>query len=244
MIEGYSAAQVRRAEQPHLDAGEPLMARAAAGLAAEIRAMLENESDNGTGTGTGRSRSPGSAPRLLLLVGPGNNAGDALFAGAELAAGGTEVTVVPVLGRTHAEGLAAAEAAGVAVLPPTPIDAVVAAARNADILVDGLFGTGSAGSPALRGAARAAVAALLPLLGLPGAPRVVAVDLPSGVDADTGEVPDPTVLPAEVTVTFGAVKAGLLRPPGRDYAGRLRLIDIGLLPELAQVEPLVRLPEP
>jgi NAD(P)H-hydrate repair Nnr-like enzyme with NAD(P)H-hydrate epimerase domain len=57
---------------------------------------------------------------------------------------------------------------------------------------------------------------------------VVAVDLPSGVDADTGEVPDPAVLRAAVTVTFGALKPGLLREPGAGYAGRVVLVDIGL----------------
>jgi hypothetical protein len=48
------------------------------------------------------------------------------------------------------------------------------------------------------------------------------------------------VLPALITVTFGAVKAGLLLPPGRDLAGTVRLVDIGLGPRLADVEPLVR----
>ncbi|MFW8745699.1 NAD(P)H-hydrate epimerase, partial [Mesorhizobium japonicum] len=51
---------------------------------------------------------------------------------------------------------------------------------------------------------------------------------PSGVDPDTGEVPDPAVLRAAVTVTFGAMKPGLLRRPGADYAGRVALVDIGL----------------
>ncbi|NDZ90716.1 bifunctional ADP-dependent NAD(P)H-hydrate dehydratase/NAD(P)H-hydrate epimerase, partial [Streptomyces sp. SID10115] len=58
---------------------------------------------------------------------------------------------------------------------------------------------------------------------------VVAVDLPSGVDADTGEVHGDAVR-ADVTVTFGAYKPGLLIDPGREYAGVVRLVDIGLAP--------------
>jgi NAD(P)H-hydrate epimerase len=64
------------------------------------------------------------------------------------------------------------------------------------------------------------------------------VDLPSGVDPDDGSV-SPPLLPAHTTVTFGAVKAGLLLPPGRSSAGRLRLVDIGLGPALEGVVPLV-----
>jgi hypothetical protein len=85
------------------------------------------------------------------------------------------------------------------------------------------------------------VVALLPLVGGPGSPVVVAVDLPSGTDPDDGSVPDPAVLPADVTVTFGALKAGLLLEPARSLAGRVILIDIGLQPELAGVEPVLRL---
>ena len=68
---------------------------------------------------------------------------------------------------------------------------------------------------------------------------VVAVDLPSGVDPDTGAV-HPPVLRADLTVTFGANKAGLLLAPGRSAAGRVRVVDIGLGPVLAGVVPPVR----
>ena len=67
----------------------------------------------------------------------------------------------------------------------------------------------------------------------------MAVDLPSGVHPDDGSVPDPTVLRADVTVTFGAVKAGLLLEPAAEYAGRIELVDLGLGPELAAMTPLV-----
>ena len=68
---------------------------------------------------------------------------------------------------------------------------------------------------------------------------MVAVDLPSGIHPDDGSVPDPTVLPATVTVTFGAVKAGLLLEPAAGYAGRVELVDLGLGPDLATMTPLV-----
>ncbi|MCU1437144.1 MAG: NAD(P)H-hydrate epimerase [Naasia sp.] len=240
---GYSARQVRDAEEPHLAAGEPLMARAAAALADEIRRVL--------GARPGRA---GRAARVLLLVGAGNNGGDALYAGAELARAGIEVVVFPALDRVHVAGLEAALAAGARRVGPDELEAAAAAA---DLLVDGLVGTGSSG--ALRGPLREAVASVLPVLDRPSRPAVVAVDIPSGIDPDTGEVPGapvagspvhgsaepdgavPVVLPADLTVTFGGIKGGLLLPPARDLAGRVVLVDLGLGPQLAEMTPLVRL---
>jgi len=194
----YRAADIRAAERPLLDAGVPLMARAAAGLARELRAF--------------------DGP-LLVLAGSGNNGGDALFAVAELAAEGRTVRIVALSHRVHEAGLAAAVGSGTTVHDAREASALAPGA----VVVDGILGTGSAGRAALRGTARDVVDALRPL-----APTTVAVDLPSGVDPDTGEVPDPAVLPAAVTVTFGALKPGLLREPGASYAGRVVLIDLGL----------------
>jgi NAD(P)H-hydrate epimerase len=87
---------------------------------------------------------------------------------------------------------------------------------------------------------RAAVASVLEALAATrpdSRPVVVAVDVPSGIDVDSGAVPDQTVLPATLTVTFGAAKAGLLRSPSRELAGELSVIDIGLGPQLADVPP-------
>jgi NAD(P)H-hydrate epimerase len=55
-------------------------------------------------------------------------------------------------------------------------------------------------------------------------------------------VPDPLLLPADVTVTFGGYKAGLLISPGREFSGRVVLVDIGLLPDLERLEPVIRVP--
>uniref|UniRef100_UPI00293E9D96 NAD(P)H-hydrate epimerase n=1 Tax=Clavibacter sp. MX14-G9D TaxID=3064656 RepID=UPI00293E9D96 len=100
--------------------------------------------------------------------------------------------------------------------------------RRASLVVDGILGIGTTASPALRGEARRVVGALLSVVRAADGPRVIACDIPSGTGADDGAVPDPTVLPADVTVTFGAGKAGLLREPARGLAGRVVLVDVGL----------------
>jgi len=201
-LQGYTAEQVRAAERPLLDAGVPLMRRAATALAAELRALARRT--------------------VLALVGPGDNGGDALFAVAELAGEGIIVTVVPVADRMHEAAAEAARAAGVRFADAGDAAALAA---SADAVVDGILGIGSTGP--LRGTARATVAALLPALDRESRPVVVAVDLPSGVGADDGTT-DGLVLPADLTVTFGAVKAGLLLEPGSRYAGRVVLVDLGL----------------
>ncbi|MFE6255210.1 NAD(P)H-hydrate epimerase [Agromyces sp. NPDC057865] len=226
MVAGYSAAQVRAAEAPHLAAGEPLMRRAAAALAATLRRELAE---------LGAPDGP-----VVLLVGSGDNGGDALWAGAELAAAGVAVTAIPTSERMHDEGAQAARNAGARILEPTGADddTIAAAFDGAAVIVDGILGTGTSASPALRGRARELVGAASRAIE-PRGIRVVAVDLPSGIQPDDGSVPDPTVLRADVTVTFGAIKAGLLREPAAGYAGRIELVDLGLGPELASMTPLV-----
>ncbi len=258
-MNGYSAEQVRAAEAPHLAAGEPLMAIAAAGLADAIRdALRSRDADPGSEqkSGSEPASEPGSGPdsaaggrgvagaSILILVGTGNNGGDALFAGAELAGEGADVVLLPVGGRMHPEGRDAALAAGARIREPADALAELPGlAARSHAIVDGILGTGTGASPALRGTAREVVAAILPALRGRPRPTVIAVDIPSGVSPDDGSVPDPTVLPADVTVTFGGVKAGLLLPPASGLAGRVRLIDIGLGPELARMAPLLIVPD-
>ena len=217
MIRAYDVAAVRAAEQSAM-AGLPegaLMQRAAAGLATAVLRVL---------AGAGR---PAYGARVVLLVGPGDNGGDALWAGARLAARGARVDALLVADRAHEAGLGALRAAGGWVHPPGE-NAVLAAAH---VVVDGLLGIG--GRPGLTGAAEALV------LALPPAVPVVAVDLPSGVDPDSGELAG-THIKAAVTVTFGAVKPALLLPPASYAAGRVELVDIGLdlpTPILERLEP-------
>ncbi|MFJ2773787.1 NAD(P)H-hydrate dehydratase [Streptomyces sp. NPDC087300] len=181
-----------------------LMQRAAAGLAVECARVL--------------GRVYGA--RVTLLVGSGDNGGDALYAGARLARRGAGVSAVLLAPeRTHGGGLAALRAAGGLVVDGADAraDGVV---RRARLVVDGIVGIGGRGGLRPRAAELAAAAR-------ESAGAVLAVDLPSGVDADTGEVHGDAVR-ADVTVTFGTYKPGLLIDPAREYAGVVRLVDIGL----------------
>ena len=253
-MDGYGGDQIRAAERPHLDAGEPLMQRAADGLAAIVGALLDDPAERpGDGPGT-----------VLLLFGSGDNGGDALFAGARLATAGRTVEVVRVGSRVHEAGLAAALEAGCSLLgePSGPgtgasgaADVLRAAATSdadrlaavtseaalrADLVLDGILGIGVSGPSALRSPARECVHAIRELARDQRAPFVVAVDVPSGIDVDTGGIADDHVLHADVTVTFGGVKAGLLRGPAATLAGRIELVDVGIAADLAAVEPLIR----
>ena len=99
---------------------------------------------------------------------------------------------------------------------------------GADVVVDALFGTGFHGAP--RPEARAALIERIEESGLP----VLSVDLPSGVDASTGEVAGAAVT-ADVTVTFHGAKVGLAVAPGRFHAGRVVVADIGLDPATTSI---------
>lgn len=234
MTRGYTSAQIRAAEAPHLAAGEPLMRRAAHALAGRILEVLAHRRDTST------------PARVLVLVGSGDNGGDALFAAAELAEHGCAVQVVGTGSRMHEEGRAAVVAVTGRTAFVDPDDGAGAVLRaldeGVDVVVDGILGIAPAGgshSPALRGRAHDVVSTLLsaPLL-----PPVVAVDIPSGIDSDTGVAPDGVVLPATRTVTFGGVKAGLLRSDGARLAGEVVVVDIGTAVELAAMDAEVDLP--
>lgn len=155
--------------------------------------------------------------RVVVLCGPGNNGGDGFVAARYLAAAGFAVRVA-LLGRREAlTGDAAAMVgrwAG-AVEPLTP-----AALDDADLIVDGLFGAGLARPVA--GAAADTLAAAMAR----GKP-VVAIDVPSGVHGDTGEVMG-VAAQAALTVTFFRRKPGHVLYPGRDLAGTVVTRDIGI----------------
>ncbi|MGW0647231.1 NAD(P)H-hydrate dehydratase [Streptomyces umbrinus] len=212
----YTVETVRAAERElmgRLPEGA-LMQRAAAGLAAACAELL--------------GRVYGS--RVVLLVGSGDNGGDALYAGARLRRRGAGVTAVLLAPeRTHTAGLDALRRAGGTILRGA--DAAEEPIRRADLVVDGIVGIGGKGG--LR-----PDAAPLADLARESRAAVVAVDLPSGVEADTGEVRGAAVR-ADLTVTFGTHKPGLLVDPAKEYAGSVRLVDIGLsLPGDAELEAL------
>lgn len=213
MRRAYSVETVRAAEaalMKRVPEGA-LMQRAAAGLAAACGDLLRR---------TGRVY----GSRVLLLVGSGDNGGDALYAGARLARRGAGVRALLLSpDRAHAGGLAALLAAGGQVADgPDDIGGAP------DLVVDGITGIGGRG-----GLRDDAVALLRAVLRDRDRTPVVAVDLPSGVEADSGEVHGEAVH-ADATVTFGTYKPGLLIDPAAEHAGALRLVDIGLGPELPE----------
>ena len=218
-----------------------LMQRAAAAIAVSAGSMLRET--------VGRV----SGSRVVLLVGSGDNGGDALYAGARLAVRGARVDAVLVADHHHAEGAAALARAGgrlhqapvppvevpgerrLRVVPdPEPVEPLPYAVAEtelldaaelvagADLVLDGILGIGGRGGLREPAATLAAVARETDAL-------VLAVDLPSGVDADSGEAlyRDRAVY-ADRTVVLGALKRGLLVGDGALLSGDLEVVDIGL----------------
>ncbi|MDO5080210.1 NAD(P)H-hydrate epimerase [Buchananella hordeovulneris] len=229
MRAAWRAAAVRAAEAPLVASAPPDHWMRAAAWAVARAAKAQARSRTGRVVGH----------RALVLVGGGANGGDGLYAAALLARSGWLVTAVLATAHPHAPALAAARTAGVqvALAPSLPATAGLrplgsarlrAVAAASPIWLDALTGTGARGP--LRGPAAALVHELLPVRA-DTQPRVVAVDVPSGVDVDTGAVAG-VVLRADVTVTFGDEKPCLLLPPGCYLAGQVELA----LPELG-VEP-------
>ena len=207
MREVYTVEQVRTAERTVMARVPPgaLMRRAAFGLAVVARRMVAQARGH----------------RVTLLVGAGDNGGDALWAGAELRRRGVGVSAVLLdPQRAHAAGLAALRGAGGRVVDAGPGGA--AAVARADLVLDGIVGLSG------RGSLRPAAAELVGVAGSVGVP-VLAVDSPSGVDPETGAVDGPAVT-AAATVTFGALKPVHVLAAHR--CGPVELVDIGLGPEL------------
>ncbi len=163
--------------------------------------------------------------QAVVVCGKGNNGGDGFAAARLLRAGGGAARVFLAADRAAVQGAAAAhlrrceqEGVAVAVLGDD-LARLDAALQQADLVIDALLGTG------LRGAPRPAMARVIKRVAECQRP-VVAVDIPSGVEADTGQVHGAAVQ-AVLTVTFGLVKVGQLFYPGRSHCGALHLANIG-----------------
>lgn len=219
MLPAFSGGDVRAAEAPLLDAGQgdALMQKAAHALFGVVLGLLR---DAGRGT---------YGATAVVLAGSGNNGADALYAGERLLRRGVAATAVLTSGQVHDASLAAFVGAGgiTARLDDTGAEGLAAHAAAADILIDGVLGTGASGG--LRGAARTFAEAFNAAAGPRGTRSVIVVacDLPSGIGVDSGLVDGP-ILTADATVTFGAAKPGLLIGDGAVAAGELAVVDIGL----------------
>lgn len=242
----YPSTVIRGAERPLLEAGVDLMARASRALAQFSTDVLRERRGQIFGA------------RVCVLAGPGNNAGDALFAAAALARRGAHVTVVTLFDRTHHEGLAAARRAGASVIgfpspqgtadssaeaaaggPPDEVGACVRTDilrefSRSDLILDGILGIG----------------------GRPGLPEHIAslirdwrhsTSTSSETSRTTRTTSTPTVIAVDVpsdlspdaagaddrihadhTVTFGGLKTELIDPRVTAFTGTVHLVDIGL----------------
>lgn len=178
--------------------------------------------------------------RIAVVCGKGNNGGDGLVAARRLRELGREVDVLMLGDPGELRGDARTNFER---LPGPPAAAFIAAAlAGAAAMVDAILGTGFAGEP--REPAAGAIRAINEAAGTARG-RVIACDVPSGVDASTGEAVGAAVR-AHATATFNAAKPGLWIAPGKDHAGDVRVVDIGIPaggpadPQIGVIEDSVR----
>ncbi|MEE8470374.1 MAG: NAD(P)H-hydrate dehydratase [Dehalococcoidia bacterium] len=212
--------QMRQLEQRAADIDLPpeaLMENAGLAVAEEVRKL--------------RGSIAGSP--ILILVGPGNNGGDGLVVARHLDDWGSQVTVYIYDRRTDGDkNFELLEERGVPITyaeADESLSTLDDALSSAEVVVDALFGTGKLRP--LQGTVRSVLDLVSMIKGSRPQLTVVAVDLPSGLDADTGAV-DQACLSADVTITLGCPKVGLFGFPGSEKVGKLVVADIGIPPSL------------
>jgi NAD(P)H-hydrate epimerase len=209
----HDAVSIRACDAAAIARGTPgttLMAAAGAAAAAEVR-----------------RRWP-AARRVVCVCGGGANGGDGLVVARLLRAEGRDASCLVLASRPYAGDAAwACDEAVAAGVPVSRVGAVGEALEGVDVVVDALLGTGARGAP--QGAVAEAIAAI----DAADAP-VLSIDVPSGVDASSGEAAGAAVR-ADVTVTFHAEKIGLRVMPGSERAGEIVVADIGI-PDDVEVE--------
>src|SRR5215216_2292274 len=173
---------------------------------------------------------------IVGLVGPGNNGGDTLVALTELVQEGWKARAYLVKRKKDELVRRFTEAGGEILSGESAFEKLAEAMENADVLLDGVLGTGVK-LPLKKDVAEFLSEINNLLDGLDEGPLVVAVDCPSGVDCDAGEVADETIA-ADLTITMAAVKQGLLRLPAFEYVGDLEVVDIGLADDLTSFKAL------
>lgn len=212
-----TAADMRRLEEQAAAAGMPaseLMERAGLGVARAIRAFLGGV----------------AGKRFLVLVGPGNNGGDGLVAARHLHRWGGQIHLYLLSLRPHDDrnfAVTCQEGIPFTGAGPDALPALKGLLSGADAVVDAVLGTGRVRP--LEGLFRDSLLAVGSARAAQPGLAVIAVDLPSGVDADTGAA-DPATPRADLTLTLGLPKRGLYAPPGAGLAGRVEVVDIGLPP--------------
>ena len=178
--------------------------------------------------------SPLSGKSIYILCGPGNNGGDGMVVARHLFNRGVRVKVFLLAEKNRIKGDAAtnlsiAERLGIGVKEVNStqdLKLLHQELNHADIIVDALLGTGS--TLPLRGLMREVVSLINQC-----SRCTIAVDLPTGLDANTGEVPEEAIK-ANFTVTFAYPKRGLYLYPGINYAGKIEVVDIGISSSLGE----------
>jgi NAD(P)H-hydrate epimerase len=165
-------------------------------------------------------------PEIVGLVGPGNNGGDTLVALTALAESGWGASAYLVKRKKDDLVKRFTDAGGELITGREAFANLAESIEVADVLLDGVLGTGIK-LPLKKDAAELLEEVNLILESLDEGPFVVAVDCPSGVDCDSGDVAEQTI-PADLTVTMAAVKQGFLKLPAFEYIGELEVVDIGL----------------
>lgn len=217
-MKAVTTEQIRQLDTGTIAAGTPgaeLMERAGYAVARTAMEYLRRE----------------DARSVLLLAGKGNNGGDAIVAARHLAAAGCEVGLVLLCNRAELQGDALGhfqklvKAVQVVETPTLDQFAEIVGELEPAVVVDGLLGTG------LTGDVREPYATAVKVINGLHRP-VVAIDIPSGLDSDTGEVRGVCVR-ADKTVTMGLPKIGLLKPAAAEFVGRIETVDIGFPRKLA-----------
>jgi NAD(P)H-hydrate epimerase len=206
-----SAAEMRELDRRTIDVtGEELMRRAGQGVADIARDALASRGGHS----------------ILLIAGTGNNGGDIFAAATELSETDLDIEVWLCGSQSQVKGdaqLHLKKMVRAGIIPKevhSPNDLFPKTAP--DLMVDGLLGTGSKGAP------RGFMSALIEWINAEGQHAfVLAVDIPSGIDADSGIAAGPAVK-ADMTVTIGLPKTGLIRPEALPYTGSVEVIDIGI----------------
>ena len=173
---------------------------------------------------------------IVGLVGPGNNGGDTLVALSELAQEGWKAQAYLVKRKKDDLVKRFTDAGGEVLSGEGAFEKLAEAIETADVLLDGVLGTGV--KLPLKKDVAEFLSEINDLLdGLDEGPLVVAVDCPSGIDCDSGEVAEETIA-ADLTITMAAVKQGLLQLPAFEYVGNLEVVDIGWPEDLTSLKDL------